>query len=342
MSLARLLVTATMDEHFSQQSDNLESLFVKILVGTEEHTVGVIYNPPSGDKAKFVSELEIIFKKCIPKNLHILGDFNLNLHKLEGETVKKYEDIILTNGLFPLISIPTHSKPGCSQSCIDNIFTSNITEVVSSGTIAVGISHHHLIFQLTKTNHSPEAKAAVIQYFDFSKSKTEQFLEDIQKTLKDCSNKINLEQFISIYDSKIDEFFKLDSPRKSKRNRKNNPWITDGLIISIHHKAELYMEWDDTRSKKCPDGDTKLHQKYSDYRRSLKHTINAAKEKYYGRKFEQNKGNFKKTWEIVNELRGKKKSGVKPEMIIDNEKISNRRVIANLNLINTLCHLRKI
>ena len=322
-------LTATMDKNLSQRTDNLESLFVKTLIGTEEHTVGVIYNPPSGDKAKFVTELEVIFKKCNPKNLHILGDFNLNLHKIEGETAKKYEDIILTNGLFPLISIPTHSKPGCSESCIDNILTGNITDVVSSGTVAIGISHHHLIFQLTEINHCREAKAETTQYYDFSNSKTDLFLEDIQKTFSDCSNKINLEQFISTYDAKVDEFFKLESPRNSKRNRKNNPWITDGLIISIHQKAELYMEWDDTRSKRCPEGDRQLHKKYSDYRRTLKHAINAAKRKYYGTKFDQNKGNFKKTWEIINELRGKKKSGVKPEIIIDNEKISNRRVIAN-------------
>ena len=61
----------------------------------------------------------------------------------------------------------------------------------------------------------------------------------------------------------------------------------------------------------------------------FKHTITAAKNKYYGKKFIQNKGNFKKTWEIINELRGKKKCGIKSQFIIDNEKISNRRVIAN-------------
>ena len=38
---------------------------------------------------------------------------------------------------------------------------------------------------------------------------------------------------------------------------------------------------------------------------------------------------MKKTWEIINELRGKKKSRIKPQFIIDNEKITNRRIIAN-------------
>ena len=281
------------DKFLSQCSDNLESLFVKFKIGAEEHTVGVVYNPPSGDKVKFVSELESILKKCTPRNLHILGDFNINLHKLEGETAKTYEDLILSHGLFPLISNPTHLKPGCQPICIDNIFTSNISSVLSSGTIAFGLSHHHSIFQLTDQSHETLNKVATVQYYDFSNSKTDKFLESIDQTFG-IYDKINLQQFLSIYDNKINEFFKLTSPKMSRRNRKCNPWITDGLIISFERKSLLYVDWDDTKTKKNPGGDRKLHEKYSNYRRSLKHTINAAKDKYYGKKFKQNEGNLKK------------------------------------------------
>ena len=38
---------------------------------------------------------------------------------------------------------------------------------------------------------------------------------------------------------------------------------------------------------------------------------------------------MKNTWEIINSLRGKGKRQIKPKFIIDNEKIINRRVIAN-------------
>lgn len=115
-------LTATVDQSLSQCTQNLESLFVKFNTGAEEHTVGVIYAPPSGDKSKFISELETIIKSCIHRNLHIFGDFNINLHKIESKTAKKYEDIVLTNGLFPLISISTNPKPGCTPSCRDNSF----------------------------------------------------------------------------------------------------------------------------------------------------------------------------------------------------------------------------
>ena len=38
---------------------------------------------------------------------------------------------------------------------------------------------------------------------------------------------------------------------------------------------------------------------------------------------------LKKTWCIINELRGKRNSSLKPKFIIDNQQITNRRVIAN-------------
>ena len=43
----------------------------------------------------------------------------------------------------------------------------------------------------------------------------------------------------------------------------------------------------------------------------------------------ENKHDRKKTWQIINELRGKCKKSIKPSFIIDNKKITDRRVIAN-------------
>ena len=119
---------------------------------------------------------------------------------------------------------------------------------------------------------------------------------------------LNLPDFLQLYDAKIDEFFKLKTPKLSKRNRKVNPWITDGLITSINQKESYYRAWAKTKTKKNPKGDSAMHQKYKDYRRSLKHATSAAKQKYYGNKIIQNKGDMKKTWALINELRGKRKT----------------------------------
>ena len=43
----------------------------------------------------------------------------------------------------------------------------------------------------------------------------------------------------------------------------------------------------------------------------------------------EHKENKKKTWEVINEIRGKSKNMLKPPIVINNEKIMNRRKIAN-------------
>ena len=113
------------------------------------------------------------------------------------------------------------------------------------------------------------------------------------------------------------------------RNAINNPWITDSIILSIEKKEELYKDWKSTCTKLNPDGDKNLHKIFSDYRKTLKHIINSEKNKLYNNKFEEASGNPKKTWEIINQLRGKRKKSLSPIFTIDNKRIMERRVIAN-------------
>ena len=94
-------------------------------------------------------------------------------------------------------------------------------------------------------------------------------------------------------------------------------------------KEELYNNWKSTCSKKNPNGDRNVHKIFSDYRRTLKHIINFEKSKYNNQKFTEASGNPKKTWELINQIRGKRKKTMKPSFIIDNKRIVERRVIAN-------------
>ena len=55
----------------------------------------------------------------------------------------------------------------------------------------------------------------------------------------------------------------------------------------------------------------------------------SAKKAHYGKKFELAKGNIKKTWELINELRGKSKRDIKASFLIDGRIVTERREIAN-------------
>ena len=114
-------LSATVNKNLSHTSQHLETLFVTIPSDSQNLTVGVLYRPPSGDFREFLNEFEHILNNCPSQNLYIMGDFNVDLHKLDNDNAKSYEELVLTSGLFPLISIATHAKPNCKESCIDNI-----------------------------------------------------------------------------------------------------------------------------------------------------------------------------------------------------------------------------
>ena len=320
---------ATPISDLSKCTPHFESYFVTALAGTTKVTIGVTYNPPSGEDKQYLNELSHVLDKCPKENLYLLGDFNFDLLTLSNEDSKQFEELMQSYGLFPLISKTTHVRPNCRGSCIDNILTTEPLIIDMTGIIEQSVSHHSSIFAISKLIHGSTGKESVAVYYDFSESKTELFLSSIEKLSSENSLGHDLEDFLNIYNATVDEFFKLDQPKISKRNWIVNPWITDGLIISINKKESLYNTWKSTTTKNNPNGDLHSYQTYSSYRLTLKHAITAAKARYYHNKISQHKGDLKKMWGVINELRGKKKSSINPKFIINNQLIGDRRVIAN-------------
>ena len=62
-----------------------------------------------------------------------MGDFNINLHKSSHYGFYEYQETFLSSNFSPLISIATHQKPGCKNTCIDNIHTNNHENVLYQG-----------------------------------------------------------------------------------------------------------------------------------------------------------------------------------------------------------------
>ena len=131
------------------------------------------------------------------------------------------------------------------------------------------------------------------------------------------------------FQDSIESTCKLDKPKISKRTLINNPWITNSLINSIEIKQKLYKKWSKSKTHNIPNGNTLFHTEYQSYRKILKSAIKTSKASYYHNKFEQHKGDPKKTWQIINQLRGKSKTQVKPSFVVDGHRIVCRRTIAN-------------
>jgi hypothetical protein len=189
------------------------------------------------------------------------------------------------------------------------------------------VFHYNLIPQVQKTK-KPHTEKITIHY-DYSNANLDKLYEEIDKDINkfrySCNN---FDQFADLFQEKIDFSCKLETPKHTKRNSIANPWITNGLINSIEKKARLYLEWCKTRNLKNPDGDNGKYIKYKEYRSILKHSIKHAKANHYKNKFEENSRNPKKTWQTINDLRGKVKASAKSDFVIDSEHVICRRKIA--------------
>ena len=267
-----------------------------------------------------------------------MGDFNLDLHKSESSSnVEAFEEFFISEGLFPVISLATHNNPSTkSKSCIDNIFTNRVETINQSGVVVNNDTAHSPIFSTSKLNYDlkPNKKEKITQYYSFSNRNTDSFVRKLEENYDsligdDPSNPTNFSTFFEKYKEYLDDTCKLAVPKKTVRNIINNPWITDSIISAIDKKDYFYSNWKSTCTKKDPDGDRSIHKIFSDYRRILKHIISDEKSKYHNKKFVNASGDPKKTWLLINQLRGKQRRTMKAVFIIDNKRIIERRVIAN-------------
>ena len=323
-------LNATINAKHSFINEHIETLFITITNNEKPVTFGVVYRPPSGNITKFNEYLGSIVEELPKEQVYIMGDFNINLHDITDQQSRDYEQVLLTSNCIPLISVYTHEKPGCRQTCIDNIHTNNYDNVIISGTISERLSHHLPVFQFSKiTSTSRPVQQKYTQYYDFSKSNVELFVNKLQIATENLEIDENFSKFHDIVTQTVDDACKLNVPKTSKRNNINNPWITDSIVHSVETKHEYYKKWKKTVSKKNPKGNVELYEQYRTYNKLLKKTIKYAKSKFYSKKFVDCKGDMKKTWSVINKIRGKNRREIKPLFVIDNQKITDRRIIAN-------------
>ena len=84
-----------------------------------------------------------------------------------------------------------------------------------TGTIEESVSHHSSVFSVSNMLHGSSCKEAVAVHYEYSESKTELFIDDIQKLSEENQLGYDFDDFLNIYNAKIDNFCKLDKPKLS-------------------------------------------------------------------------------------------------------------------------------
>ena len=321
----------TVAEDLCYNSEHLQSLFISIKNMDEPVTVGVLYRPPNGNISQFNSEMTDIISKIGDSMCYILGDINIDMFTLPSSQTKEFEEVIISNGYIPTISVATHHQEGCRKTCIDNIFTNNKhpINIVCSGTVSGYVSAHRGIFQISSIlgkSHVPTNRKIKVEY-EYSRERIGRFVCLLRESIVD--NVPNtMESLVSIVSSCIDSTCRLLKPKTTKRNPICNPWINQCIIESISDNDRLYESWVSTK-KAGHGGDKKLKEKLKAHQKKLRWLIKKAKSEYYLSKFNNSNGDRKKAWKLINTLRGHTKKSIKPSFIISGERIICRRIIAS-------------
>ena len=131
-----------------------ESVFIEVIRGRgrRNDVIGVVYRPPGGEIAGFNAEMARVLDRLEGVNGYVMGDFNVDLIKsgTHGPT-SDFLGGFTSRSFFPLISLPTrmtdenNDRPG-TATLIDNIWTNNLAEGMSSGLVTVRISDHLPVF----------------------------------------------------------------------------------------------------------------------------------------------------------------------------------------------------
>ena len=261
-------------EKLCQCSPTIESLFVEVTNLDQPMFVGVCYRPPNGSLPEFYHQIDALMKQLPQQNVIIMGDFNIDLFSDNS----KFEQILYGNNFIPTISIPTHERPGCNATLIDNILINSTDDLCKSGVLESRVSHHFPVFSFAKCSIKTNDKEAdKLPKYDFCQTNVDKFLLDVQSKLTNVEFTYSEESFVSyssILNNLIDSNFITDEQLgKSRRNRLINPWISNGIIASVKSKELFYKNWKKSCSKTNLRGDYGLYLKYKQSRQGLRKII---------------------------------------------------------------------
>ena len=321
-------------DQLTRCTKNLESLFIRITNITTPITVGVVYRPHTGTIKDFQREWEDILANLPSTKVHLMGDVNIDILKNTKES-QEFETSFYSKNLIPTISEATHEKPGCEPSLIDNILINCSENLISSGILEGRVSHHSPVFCILNHFIPPENDDHIkCPKYDYCESKIDEFVNKIDESvfLKNCIyDTENFLKFIDTLKNEIEACFRVDEQqfKKSKRNFYVNPWITPGIIASIQKKHMYYKLWKRTQTNDIPKTENAFYIRFKSYRKYLKRLIKQAKNDFYCKKFNSVHGDLKKTWALINDLRGNVKKNIKASFVIDGKLVVDRREISN-------------
>ena len=282
--------------------DNVELLTLLIGHGLNQIYLTALYRPPSGNFENFISTLDQSITKLSCKNYFLAGDFNLNLLDMHSNAkVQRFYDLMVTNGLFPLISRPTRITMN-SETLIDNIFTNQKHRIICNGIL---ICDHLPVFSMGNmfSNYERVRKVKnrerVLTNSGINQMKTKLLEIDWANVLNEGDLDDKVQKFYDIYNNIYRSAHTLKIIDQ-KVNTGYKPWITLGLMKSSSTKNKLYKKLIE-KKQKIPDNQyNRLQDEYKQYKALFNRMYRKAKKEYFVNEFNKLGNDSRKSWKLIN------------------------------------------
>ena len=310
-------------------NNNSESLCIEITNKTGKNIIiSCIYRPPDGKIWPFVKGLKkhLSVASVLNKNIFLVGDYNIDaLNYNKFSKTKTFFDMLIEKNIFPSISKPTRVTR-TSNSIIDNIFCNNlINRDFKSGIFKEDFSDHFPTFLVIRNfSVTKDNQQTAIFKRNLSKTALDNFKSKLNlASWHEVLNSENANTAFSIFSNIINQIFDETCPVtevKLKPKELLNPWMTTSLKKSSKRKQKLYDKFLKTRSKQD-------ELNYKTYKNLFQKLLKKVKTNYYSSQLKKYKSNTKKTWEIINEVTGRKKlpSDILPKSVNVNNTVVNKK-----------------
>ena len=176
-------------------------------------------------------------------SLELLGDTNIDLLKFNiHNDTSCYIDILLNQGMLPLITLPTRIK-NRSATLIDHIMTNAQDDIYDTGILLSDISDHLPVFYI---KHCKQVTTPP-QYIK-SRKVNDSTIPKFQRLISETSwdNIINenrpeyaYQRFFDTLNDLADQAFPEQIQKLSLTRLPIQPWITPGILISRKTKQKL-------------------------------------------------------------------------------------------------------
>ena len=219
------------------------------------------------------------------KEIYLCGDFNSDLLKIDlHNNYSKFYELLASYGLIPFILLPTRIV-GNSATIIDNIFTNNTSNTITSGNIITDFSDHFSQF-ISIEKRKFDFKSTTFYKRDYTNFSEQSFRDDV--SIQNFNNDLaNVDEQFDDFFFKLEGCVNRHAPLKKLTNKeiklKQKPWISSIILKMITIKNKLF-----NRKKRQPNNEN-IKILYNIFRNRVNRELNKSKKDYYSQYFEDNK-----------------------------------------------------